>query len=212
MSRLNSPYQEDKGFTIVELLVAITVFSLILVVVSAGLIQAGRMYYRANIVSRTQNINRGIVDEFSRGLQFSGSRPHIELSDDGVNLDRICFSASTRYSIELDAIVGTDEAYAIALDSPGPGCPSVESGDLENAIELLGDNMQLTNLSIERLSNTDNYRIYSRIIYGDEDLIIREDREDGFGERKYCKTGTVGVEFCAVSELTTTVTRRLTGE
>ncbi len=205
----------EEGFTIVELLVAITIFALIMTAASAGLIQVGRMYYRTVIVSRTQNTNRALIDEVSRALQFSGSRPTI-VRDGSGQITRFCVG-SARFTVAIDdGIVGDDSdpsstPYAVLRDPADPGCPLMDPTDpvqMSATTELLSDNMRLTRFDVERVGSTDNYRITSRVLYGEEDIV--EDI-DGDGQ-KVCRTGTIGVEFCAVSNLEATITRRLTGE
>lgn len=62
----------QKGYTIVELIIASSVFSVVLLGASAAMIQIGRMYYKGVIASRTQNTARAVADEISRAIQFSG--------------------------------------------------------------------------------------------------------------------------------------------
>ncbi|MEI7632499.1 MAG: prepilin-type N-terminal cleavage/methylation domain-containing protein [bacterium] len=61
-----------KGFTIVELMVATSVFSAILLISLAGLIQIGRMYQKGVTSSQTQETSRGVMDEITQAIQFNG--------------------------------------------------------------------------------------------------------------------------------------------
>ena len=75
MKNLISPAVKlrNKGFTIVELLIATAVFSFILLVVTTGIIRLGNMYYKGVISSRTQESIRNIVSETSSAIQFAQS-------------------------------------------------------------------------------------------------------------------------------------------
>lgn len=62
----------QRAFTILELMIASMVFSVILLLVTTGVVQIGRSYYKGILQSRTQETARNIMDEISRGIQFSG--------------------------------------------------------------------------------------------------------------------------------------------
>ncbi len=72
MKRLNT---NQKGFTILELMIATMVFSVILLGATTALIQIGKLYYKGIISSRTQETARGIVDQLGQQLQFSAGVP-----------------------------------------------------------------------------------------------------------------------------------------
>lgn len=63
---------DQRAFTILELMIASMVFSVILLLVTTGVVQIGRTYYRGVLQSQTQETARNIIDEISRGIQFSG--------------------------------------------------------------------------------------------------------------------------------------------
>lgn len=56
------------GFTIVELMIATVVFSVILILITTGIIQIGKAYYKGIIGSRTQETARKITDEVGRSI------------------------------------------------------------------------------------------------------------------------------------------------
>ncbi|HUC78954.1 MAG TPA: prepilin-type N-terminal cleavage/methylation domain-containing protein [Candidatus Saccharimonadales bacterium] len=60
-----------KGFTIIELLIATSVFSGILLIVTYGIIQISKMYLNGFIQTQTQNIAVSLSDELSRDIEFS---------------------------------------------------------------------------------------------------------------------------------------------
>src|SRR3990172_9120101 len=60
------------GFTIVELMIATTIFSVILLIVTFGMLQIGRTYYKGITLTKTQNAARSIIDTISQDIQFSG--------------------------------------------------------------------------------------------------------------------------------------------
>src|SRR4051812_8577751 len=68
MSRRN--IQNQSGFTIIELLIATVIFALVLLVITTGVLQFTRQYYKGVISSHTQSAARAIADDVTRALQF----------------------------------------------------------------------------------------------------------------------------------------------
>src|SRR5438105_2979488 len=62
----------ETGFTIIELLVATTVFSVVLLLVSVGLIQIGRTIMKGVTTDRNQATAQAVMDDVSQAIQFSG--------------------------------------------------------------------------------------------------------------------------------------------
>src|SRR4051812_3835737 len=60
------------GFTMVELMIAISVFSLVLVLITTGILRFTRQYYKGVISSKTQDAARAVVDDVTRAIQFNG--------------------------------------------------------------------------------------------------------------------------------------------
>ena len=61
------------GFTIVELMIATVIFSMVLLVCSYAIIHAGRMYYKGMIMSKTQDTARKIIDSASDAIKYDKS-------------------------------------------------------------------------------------------------------------------------------------------
>lgn len=62
---------QQKGFTILELLIATMVFSTIFLGATAALIQLGKLYYKGVVTDKTQETTRAIADQVNQQLQFS---------------------------------------------------------------------------------------------------------------------------------------------
>src|SRR5687768_12937296 len=62
---------KNSGFTIIELMIATVVFSTILLIITGGIVQIGKAYYKGVISARTQNTTRQLTDEVTRNLQFN---------------------------------------------------------------------------------------------------------------------------------------------
>ena len=133
--KLLKPQSRNQGFTIVELMIALSILSIILVMASVILINVGALYTKGVNGANLQNTARSIISEISANLQFSGNPPDISGSclasavtcaaaqstqnlvdihgnSDGANTPLYTFCIGTaRYSYVLDQELG-DDPYA----------------------------------------------------------------------------------------------------
>jgi prepilin-type N-terminal cleavage/methylation domain-containing protein len=65
--------KDQKGFTILELLIATTVFSVVLLGALAGFLQIGRIFYKGVSVTNTQDVANQVVQEIAGQLQGAAS-------------------------------------------------------------------------------------------------------------------------------------------
>ena len=186
--------KNNKGFTILELLISTTVFSVILLLCTFGLVQVGRNYYRGATITRTQNVARSVMSTLTQSIQFSGSDfegtppvPPVQ----PVQPVTFCIG-SLGYTYKLNTQVDNNGGYALKTSKCINGTP-----DPTKQTELLGKGMSLRTFTIEK--SGDYYTITLLIAYADPDLL----NADGL-----CKGGA-GSQFCARSSLKTTVHRRL---
>ncbi len=205
------------GFTVLELLIAATVFAIVLLVIASGVIRFTADYYRGITSSKTQTTARSIMSQLAQSIQFGKSVTPIPPGASGVA--GLCVD-NTLYSYMLGQQV-TDSApnsglhqgyHALVVSSPGD-CSSGATPDLPatsglptGSRELLGQHMRLGALDVNTSGNL--YIIHVRIIYGDDDLLNPAVTGSTDWANETC-SGSAGSQFCAVSDLTTTVGRRL---
>jgi prepilin-type N-terminal cleavage/methylation domain-containing protein len=192
--------KNEKGFTLLELLISTTVFSVILLLCTFGLIQVGRNYYRGNTISRTQNATRSAMNTLTQSIQFSGSPPQgtLPAASSSPPQSGIFCIGSLRYDYKLKTQVkdSINENYALKT-SRIDNAADCNSGSSGPQTELLGKGMSLREFSI--VENGSDYTITMLVAYGDDDLL---------NDNGLCKGGA-GSQFCATSSLKTTVHRRL---
>lgn len=208
---MRSLKRQNSGFTIIELLIATAVFSTILLLCAFALLQIGRTYYKGVTSNKTQEASRSIIDEISRAVQFSGDDPVTSVTETSGSKG-FCLSGKL-FSYKLDQQV-TDGApdpdqnkgnHAL-LVSPAGACSGSTAalnvdGPTGEYRELLPEHMRLNKLSITQVGTSKLYTITIRVVYGDNDVL--NDAHDT------CQEVRVGTQFCAVSELTTTVQKRI---
>src|SRR5690606_5051635 len=100
-------HRSQNGFTLLELMIASMVFSIVLLAAGAALVQVARMYYKGIITSRTQNTTRTVMDEISRSVQFGGSQirhagPFAQGSGEQIEVRAVCIG-KTRYTYAINA-------------------------------------------------------------------------------------------------------------
>lgn len=210
------PKSNQRGFTIIELMIATTVFSLVLLLCSTGLIQIGRTYTKGMTSAKTQGTARSVIDELSRSIQFSGGTVTTTPANRTDGAPYVFCIDDTRYSVvtdrELkDSPTDTSQVKDVLVSDKFPGCnassPALSLTDVNfnigtvpGAKELLAPNMRIANLQVnDKGSNL--YEIVLRIVYGDDDVLD--------GAHDNCQNVRAGSQFCAVSELTTVVQKRL---
>ena len=189
----------SRGFTIIELMIATTVFSVILLIATMALIQIGRIYYKGVLSSKTQNVARGIIDEVANSIKFASNANFVN----ALCTDNKRFS----YKIgdQLDSSIPDD--YGLVIDRPAACDPNEPrgsscSGD-ENCREMLTPGMRLSKfIVVETPQGSGIWQITIGVVSGDTDL-LNSDKDS-------CAASiNAGGQCCAASELTTTVIKRV---
>ena len=62
---------KNSGFTIIELMIATSVFAVVLVVAASGILAIGMLYYKGVTSSRTQEAARSISNTIANTIQFT---------------------------------------------------------------------------------------------------------------------------------------------
>jgi len=193
----------QKGFTVIELMIATTVFSVILLLCTYGILSVGRMYYKGITSARTQEAARLIIEEVSRDIQFSGGSP---VSNLGATSSAYCIGTK-RYSFNIGTKL-TASNHVLLADNV-VACNSVSPQALDGSAiaagsrELMGLNMRLASFSITPVNAGGSYSVKVKVVYGDDDLVT------GTGDTLACVSSGSGRQFCSVSELNTIVQKRV---
>lgn len=206
----------QRGFTIIELLIATTIFSVILLMASSGIVHIGRLYYKGVTRNRTQETVRNVAEEITRSVQFGrGAKVPGAIPETATGGSFCVGDTRYIYSInqKVDVDMGTHALIAQRLGSqacnPGAAPPS------DPGKELLSNNMRLLAFSVQPESyDTRSHRVTVRVAYGENDLLDLFEN-DGTTPTAVlpvngkCKTGIAGGDFCATAQLDTIVKKRL---
>lgn len=197
ITRLTNLRRHQKGFTIIELMIATTVLSTILVLVTIVMVNIGTLYYRGINQARVQDAVRTISDDIIKNVQLSDKSPIGPISVPGVANTYAYCVGPVRYTYVLGAAIGnkapgTSITYYQVLwrdTNPSPGsCPTqidptnpasaevdLTKSNLANldaanqGKELVTSNSRLTQFSMA--TGTSLTTVTVGIAYGDNDLL-----------------------------------------
>lgn len=217
--------QHQRGFTIIELLIATSVFGVVLLIVVAGVIRISHSYYKGIIQGKTQETTRNIAEEISRSAQFANGLKRAGLVI-GPNAEQFCIG-NTRYTYFLNQQVRPADGSTPAQEGlrsekirPDDACDNPAAGTDDK--ELLATNMRLLRFSAEPdVTEPKVWRVELRVAYGDNELFTHYNDDgtpNGWGgadaresavDNANCKTAVSGGAFCATSQLDILVKKRL---
>lgn len=213
--------KNTRGFTLIELMIATSVFAVILLLITSGMLEVGRLFYKGVNSSNTQEITRVILEDVSQAIQFSGESVNLPSASRPtrfcVGSRRYTFNTGAMYIVGANHVLIVDRTSSTCNDQTDPadlGNPEAPTPVRNNMVpprELMGRNMRLANIEVRCANNgppscpNGTYDIKVRVAYGDDDLL-----EDANGPNARCRQDIrAGTQFCSVSELETTVTRRV---
>ncbi len=204
--KLTNLNHQRKGFTILELLIAMGVFSFVLLLVTVVIIGIGNLYSKGINLSRTQDAVRNIVGDISQNLSYTSSNPI--LIDDPANPIKVICIGDVRYTYVRDKrIEDTPYVHIFWKDklATNGSCiaadltkvdPSIVGGVSNSGSELMPGNTSLQSFSVTPSSSP--YTISVTLAYGNPTSLIS-------GK---CPSNSAN-QYCAVSSLQTTAVKRL---
>jgi prepilin-type N-terminal cleavage/methylation domain-containing protein len=233
----NQQHRRDSGFTIVEIMVATVVFSIILLVITAGIIRFTASYYKGVNVSATQAAARSLIDEISQSIQY-GKNVTASTVNPSTGLGFFCVD-NKRYSyvigyqvLDSGTLAAQQSRHALVVDNPTTDCltgQNVRSTlPAPTGQELIGQKMRLSDLSVQPVAGSSKlYQVKVKIVYGDTDLLCNNPPSPAAGNCSSppstplnwtagtaagapslaCRSGS-GSQFCATAALETVVEKR----
>lgn len=223
--------RDQKGFTIIELMIATSILSTILVIVTVVMIGIGNLYYKGIAQSRVQDDTRGVTDELSQQLQLNGQA--LSTATWPAKKELAYCVGNLRYTYVMNTQLGHVSPGGGAVvykhvlwrdTNPTPGSCSIDPGDIGNVTsvdltqntpssggtELISGNTRLTSFCVGKFTapSTCNqatvspYPVTVSTAYGDDDLLNLN------GYNTTCRGG-VGDQFCSTARLQTTAVQRL---
>lgn len=228
----------ESGFTIVEFMIATSVFSVILLVVTGAILMMTQKYQHSLYSSATQAAASNLVDTIAQSIKFSSGQVGVQGPDASGTMS-ICignrqFLYLPRKQLDGPVVQTATKNAVMTRQQTGASClmESIDGSTNPSGSpkELLGRNMRLSHLSIRETSPS-LWTISASVVYGDDDLLCSSgvagscDIPDPLDQQHILDTSinpatgrstkplqckiTSGSQFCKVSELSTTVYKRL---
>lgn len=206
MAKLN---QNQKAFTIIELLISTTVFSFVMLGASMMIIQISRLYYKGIVMTNTQTAARDLVESIARPIQYeSAAVSSTAISPSPQSTGQICVGGA-RYSYQLKKQQTPTQQAIWKDDIPcGPTLLTLAGSPPSSGHAMLSNNMQIHSLVVEQVSNAPGlWKVEATVIYGDQDLL---EVDPGTGETTgKCKGNVSGSQWCSAVSYKTMVFKRI---
>lgn len=213
----------NKGFTIVELLIAISVFSSLLIIIVYAFLYGLNTFSKAQVVSNTQETARSIEQNLTQSFSLTPSGGYVQIKDitnNNISTNGFCLG-QFRYSYVIDKkISSVNPNYGLWQDTFN-GCNSSTTAldlssnprtmSLVNLKQLLGNNMRISRFNITPLSIIGSgYRIQLEVDYGDQLISYDSNLNNASNPYAYyCPSNSISSSFCAVAKVDTIVFQRI---
>jgi prepilin-type N-terminal cleavage/methylation domain-containing protein len=205
-----------KGFTIIELLIATSVFGLLLTIALAGFTGIGNIFYKGVAITQTQSSTSQVLRDVTANIQTASavSTPVNTIPATGKGYWYFC-TGGVRYSFLLQREIDPAQDENLSLGNPNmalvkdilpsangcaPPCTSGCSTPFNNPQEMLTGRMRLMDFTIVG-AGAQLYNIYITVAYGDDDNF----NNLGDPATIECVGGLSQQKFCAVNRLSTSV-------
>lgn len=189
------------GFTIVELMISISVFSVVIILASAAIITVGRQYQFGVSKTRLLDASRELNQKISQDIAYSGGEKK-SVADLPAGYTGFCIGSTAYiwvpYTVSPDNFDWAKNKFRTADLSTG-GCN--HSSFKSRLINPFPNNVVVTALDI---GTTSPYQYNSRFVLADgTDLFV------GKNPNNSCITQQAGGSYCAVVDMNSTITRKV---
>jgi prepilin-type N-terminal cleavage/methylation domain-containing protein len=208
-------YKKQTGFTILELMIAMTVFTVAILLVTTGVIQIGREYRLGATKAKINSFTRDLHSQFTQQIQYSGTSPVILTSITTPTVpagyvQAICIG-TTRYLIKDVDQTNPYGDQSLAIDDITD--PSNCNKPVGLVVWPLPKEARITDFRITKPypSVSYSYKLYTRIVIGQKDMFEGSTPPADDGDfTKSCKSnGGFGSAFCSVIILSSDIARKV---
>ncbi len=196
-----------KGFTIVELMIAIAIFAIVSMMVTFAVVFIGRQYKQASTRVNLESAARDVHQQVSESIQFAGGDA-LSPASNGSGYQVKCIgdkqyayggANGTSYS---SATYTSTKAGLYVLDIPTGTCPNV--GGSPAGKNALPDGAKVLKFDYNSGTST----LSTVFASADADLLNLSSSPQA--DAVLCSTAVTGKEYCAVVKLQSTASRRVT--
>ncbi len=223
--------RDSTGFTIMELMIAIALLSVILLASAEVFVNIGGLLTKGANLANVQDDARNIVSDVSSSIEFGTNQletaSYTYYSPEQLTVYAYCIG-NVRYSYVIgfpatppphvlwkDLMQNDSVCFPLNLGENNPDCGGLplatcSPSQTNSGLELTGPNMALANFTIQQEGTSQLYDISLGLVYGHADLFIQKNGKPELvdGDNYQCSEAA-GQQFCATSYLTTFATPRL---
>lgn len=218
---MNKSDSSQRGFTIVELMIATTIFTFILLIAVAGFVRMGQLYSKGINQAKVQDNIRNVSDEITRSVQFADGRK-ITTANNSSDVQQFCIG-DVRYTAYMNEPFDIESGINPATNQTGMWSERIAEGSsccpdqacVDVSDQMLGNNVRVLNLEVVNLDTgvDDVWKVNVRLAYGDDDLLTNYDDSGNLipanTTTATCKNGSSSSTFCATAQLDTAAKKRL---
>jgi len=192
--------KSQKGFTILELMIAISVFTVAIVLMTIGIIAIGRYYQQGATKAKLLTASREIQSEFTQAIQYSGisvdpqEQSGFQVDGSGTDYSYSCLG-NIRFRWQLDV---PNNFFVDNISNSS--CEDNKSADFTIS-DPLPNGTVVTQFDID---GNNPYTLTTRFVIGDQQLFVNSNYS------QQCQNDILGSEFCSVVSLSSTVARKVT--
>lgn len=203
----------QKGFTIIELMIAMSIFAVAMTIITTGVIFIGRQYKQAVSRVKLEDSSREIHQQIAQSIQFAGTEPTADTSngtwvawcvgDKKYTFAKQSYAVSPTYT----ATEYTALSKGLYMETVTPGVPCAFSSPTTNplAVNLLPKEGVVMLFWYDIAQK----KLTTKFAMGEEDLLGLTSTATPV-DTIFCKTNINGKEYCAVVQLSSTAIRRVT--
>jgi prepilin-type N-terminal cleavage/methylation domain-containing protein len=193
-------HSKQKGFTLVELMISMLVFSVVMLISTYTFIQINRYYTKGITLVRMQDSVRNVMADISNQIQLTTGNYSKTVTSPSPEEGYYCIG-NKRYTYKINSQENNTTNHALTSQTVNPTNCTLTS---DPARTLLPSGSKL--LVFDVISGTSSlYDINIAMINGADDLI---DKSAGSTALWRCKTDK-GSQFCASTNLATSVFKRV---
>lgn len=206
---------DQSGFTILELLIATAVLSVILLLSTISIISIGNLYYKGEKEAAVQDDVRTIANDVSQRLELAASvnNPSAFSMQNGVRVYALCID-NTRYTyalgVDIDSTTPPILPHVLWRDTItsatfcAPANLRIANPTL-NGTEMIAAGSRLTSFNLN--SPNSPYTFTVGVAFGDPTMTNMT--SDQTSPQSVVCNGGPGDQYCATSYLSTIVDKRL---
>lgn len=203
----------NKGFTIVEVLIASLVFSALLLLCMEGIVRIAKVYVKNSSINQANEFSKSFSGDITQQIKY-GAEPKFTPG----NPSFLCVSDSG-YKIEFNKSQ-EDSAQNPVVKIEDVGCTlynnsSNYSVGAYNPVNIAPNNIRILKFNLTNTGLTNPVWVVNmRVAIGAKDLLVDSSNKpltdpSSDPTEALCKPGIAGSEFCAVIGISTAATRRM---